>query len=240
MSETETQNVAEKPAEAQVQTANIEQKVESPVEVQEHNWKKFREQREIERKQAEEYQRRAQEKEAEAQALKSAMESLLNKNQQPQFNNDFIEEESEDQRIQKKVDAALAKERQRLEQERIKREQDEAPERLKRACPDFDRVVNTSNLDYLEFHYPEVANAFKRVPDSVEKWQDIYNVVKKFVPQGDMKKEQQKLDQNAMKPKSMGAPSTLQGGTPKGAPMLTEQQRAANWARMQKTIRGLS
>jgi hypothetical protein len=244
MSEIENQNVVEKPVQAQAETQKVETKVEntspSSVEVQEQNWKKFREQREIERKQNEELQRRASEKEAEAQAMKAAMESLLNKNQPQQHYTGFDEEESEDQRIQKKVDAALAKERQRYEQERIEREKADAPNKIKSACPDFDKVVNTNNLDYLEFHYPEVANAFKRVPESVEKWQDIYHAVKRFVPQNNQKKEDQRLANNLSKPQSINTSNTLQGSTSKGAPIITEQQRAANWERMQRVIKGLS
>lgn len=235
----ETQNIVEKPVEAQVKPEVKAETPPSQSEIQEQNWKNFREKREIERKQNEELARRATEKEAEAQALKSAMEALLNKNQ-PQHNTGFEEEETEDQRIQKKVDAALLKERARYEQERIAREQAEAPERLRKACPDFNVVCSEANIDYLEFHYPEVANAFSRVPDSVEKWQDIYRAVKRFVPQSDQKKEDKRLQQNQMKPQSINAPTTLQGSTSKGAPVLTEQQRAANWERMQKTLKGLS
>ena len=57
MSEIENQNVIEKPVQAQVETQKVETKVENTTatnaEIQDQNWKKFREQREIERKQNE-------------------------------------------------------------------------------------------------------------------------------------------------------------------------------------------
>jgi hypothetical protein len=202
---------------------------------QDKNWKQFREQREIERKQKESAEKFASQKSAEAEALKAAMDALLNK---PNHSNHQQEEDlSEDERIQKKVDAALqAKERVFEEQRRV-REQQEFPQRLVQTFSDFNQVCTTDNLDYLEYHYPEVASAFKHVPDGFDKWAAVYKAVKRFVPNTESKKEVAKAEKNFNKPQSMAVP----GSTPTGdtAPIqMDDKRRKDNWARMQKVMKG--
>ena len=83
-------------------------KVESENEI---NWKKFREAREADRRKAEELAKRAQEKEAEAIALKQALEAVLNQNNrlpQQQYQNNEYEEETEEERIEKAVNTLLS------------------------------------------------------------------------------------------------------------------------------------
>lgn len=202
------------------------------------NWRKFREAREIDRKQKIEAEKRAAEKEAEAQALKAALEAVINK-PSPSNNHQIDDgmEESEEQRIKRLIAEGIASERKKDQMEKEQREQQEFPQRLVQAYNDFDKVCNSDNLDYLEYHYPEVADAFKHLPDGFDKWSKIYKAVKRFVPNHDSKKEQSKAEKNLNKPQAMSSP----GKTPTGdtAPQyLDEKRKADNWSRMQRVMRG--
>ncbi len=237
----DVKNIA--PQEPIVQAQTIEKEPESAQEV---NWRKYREQRAIERKQKEEAEKRATEKAAEAEALKAAMEALLNKQtpqQSQQYRNTYESSESEiseDEKIEKKVEAALQKRLHHEEQLRLQREQQEYPTRLTQTYQDFNAVCNTENLDYLDFHYPEITAAYKHMPDGFDKWSSVYKAVKRFVPNTDTKKDLLKMEKNMQKPHS---PSSIGTATPTGtgAPhIITEEKRAANWARMEKARKGLS
>lgn|SRR5574338_705192 len=219
-----------------------EAKQEAPQQetIEQINWKKFRQDREIERKQKEEALKRAAEKEAEAQALKAAMEAILNKpqpQQTPQQNPYYQEDLTEDQRIEAKVAAALAAKEQQLEAERKRREAQELPQKLASTFTDFNTVCSTENLDYLEYHYPEVALAFRHAPDGYDKWAAVYKAVKRFVPVPDSRKDQAKAEKNFNKPQSMSVPGVTQVGDT--APIqLDDKRRADNWARMQAVMKG--
>lgn len=210
-----------------------------PDETQEQiNWRKFREAREVERKQKVEAEKRATEKEAEAAALKAALEAIVNR---PSPSNNYQtndeSEETEEQRIKRLVAETVAAERKKDQIEREKQDHAEFPQRLTKTYNDFDKVCTSDNLDYLEYHYPEVANAFKRLPDGYEKWSDIYHAVKRFVPNTDSKKEQAKADKNFSKPQAMSIPGKTQVGDT--APQsLDDKRKSDNWNRMQKVMRG--
>ncbi len=202
------------------------------------NWKKFREAREIERKQKEAAEKRANEKEAEAHALKAAMDAILNK---PSNNHQTMasqeEDLSEDERIQRKVEIAIADRERKNEESRLKREQSEFPQRLNSTYSDFNQVCNADNLDYLEYHYPEVANAFSKMPDGYDKWATIYKAVKRFVPNPDSKKDQAKAEKNFNKPQAMSIAGKTQVGDT--APRsLDDKRRQDNWNRMQRVMKG--
>lgn len=211
----------------------VEQNVAVPEEdPQQINWKKFRETREIERKQREEAEKRASEKEAEAQALKAAMESLLSK---PAVSQD--DPEDEDSRIQKKIDAIMSKREVQMQEQLQRREQQEFPAKLKSAYSDFDHICTTENLDYLEYHYPEVAAGFKHMPDGFDKWANIYKAVKRFIPNADAVKDKGRIEKNASKPQSMSVSGVTQTGD--NAPIqLDDKRRADNWQRMQRVMKG--
>ncbi len=205
------------------------------------NWKKFKEARAQERKQAEEMAKRAEQKEAEAMALKAALEAALNKPQhqqyqQPQYGQ---EEESEDVRIQKKVDMALAERDKAHQAERAKREQEEYPQRLTQAYSDFNQVCHETNLDYLDYHYPEVSQAFQHMPEGFAKWSAIYKAVKRFVPNVDNRKDQVRAESNLKKPQSISSGTISPQGTAIGSLKLDEQRKAENWARMQRAMKGI-
>ncbi len=237
MSEEQVENVK---VEQQTQNVDIQnQPIESSVaqdktDQQEVNWKKFREAREQDRKHREEAERRATQKEAEAMALKNAMDALLNK---PSQQNVQYDEDDEEIRIQKKVEAALSAREKQYEEERRKREKAEMPAKLKQACPDFERVCTTENLDYLEFHHPEIASAFNYMPDGVEKWSAVYKSIKKFVPNTSPDSNRARIEKNLSKPQAMATSGVAQTGDV--APMqVDERKKADNWARMQRVMKG--
>lgn len=234
MEQTEVKAVEVKEPVQVQNTATIEnQQVENP---QERNWKAFREQRDLERKQKEAAEKMALQKAQEAEALRAAMDALLNKpTHQPQSSD---EELSEDDKINRKVELALAAKEKQYEEQRRQREQQEFPQKLTQTFPDFERICTTENLDYLEYHYPEVASAFKFAPDGFDKWASVYKAVKRFVPNPESLKEQSKAEKNLSKPQSMAAPGvTSTGDTPPH--QIDDRKRADNWKRMQRVMKGL-
>jgi hypothetical protein len=217
-------------------TQNVAQ-AQAPAETQEQiNWRKFREVRATERQVAEENAKLAAKSQAEATALKTAMEALLDK-KHPQQQQQSTEEMTEDQRIEMKIEQRMHAKEREYQQQRMEREKAEVPQRLQNTYKDFNNVCTKENLDYMEYHYPEVAAAFGMQEDSFDKWNNIYKAVKRFVPNTDSSKDAAKAERNFNKPQSMAVP----GSTPTGdsAPQkLDDKRRADNWARMQRTIKG--
>jgi hypothetical protein len=231
--------VIEKKEPEQQAAAPVEQTIakQEPETQEQINWKRFREARDQERKQKEAAEKLASQKAAEAEALKAALDALVNKNQPTTHSQEYQEEETEDQKIEKKIAAALAEREKRYEEERRRRDQETFPQRLVENYRDFNQVCNTENLDYLEYHYPEVAAPFKLLPDGYDKWAAVYQAVKKFVPNTNSKKDQVKAEKNFTKPQSMSVGgSTATGDNP--PIMLDDKRRSDNWARMQKIMKG--
>lgn len=206
------------------------------------NWKVFREQREADRKAKEVSDRMAQQKAEEAAALRAALEAITNKpnNSHQAYQSSEDTQETEEARIDRRV-REIIKEREGVyETERQQREIQETPTRLKSAYNDFDKVCTAENLDYLEYHYPEVAMPFRYVPEGFDKWAAIYKAVKKFVPNTDSLKDASKADRNLAKPGSISATGNTHGGNAMPAARLDEARKSANWQRMQKSLKGLS
>ena len=86
-----------------------------------------------------------------------------------------------------------------------------------------------------------MSRPLQRLPDDYDKWADIYHAVKKFVPNhSGAKREAQRAEQNQLKPKSMSSTTITPPGEPsRESWQEIEQRRAANYARMQKLIKGL-
>ena len=234
------QVVQVQPQNGQVQVAKVSEEASPPIKSEENqaNWKNFRERRELERKAREDAERRAAEKAAEAEALKQAMEALVNK-KGPSIASDEHEETDED-RIERKVQAALRKERELMQREMQEREAQEAPKRILQMHPDFNQVVTTENCDYIDYHYPELAAPFRHMPDGIEKWDAMYKTIKRFIPNADSRKDAARAEKNLSKP---GSASTTSAAQTSGAPSphsLTEERRKANWERMQRQLKGLS
>lgn len=220
----------------QISTAESDTPFSAEENINQINWRKFRQEREKERKAKEDSDRRANEKEREATALKAAMETLLNKNQQaPQRYEE--EDETEEQRIEKKVNAVLERRERANEEDRRKREVADLPVMLTKTYSDFNTVCTEENLDYLEYHYPEVVAGYKNQPDSFDKWQNIYKAAKRFIPNTDSKKEQAKIEKNLSKPQSMSVPGSTQTGD-HSPTQLSDKRRADNWNRMQRVLKG--
>jgi len=231
-------------------TDNEQPKVEEKVEItqennsispeNEINWKKFREDRAAERKAREEADTRARKSAEEANALKAAMEALVNKknNYTNDIRDDDDREESEDERIQKKIDNALAQERKKQDQLAREREAQELPQRLKQMYSDFDNVVSQENIDRFEFDYPEIAKAFEAMPNSIDKWNGVYKAIKKFSYNPNNSTDQKKAEKNFVKPQSMSVGGSTQTGD--HAPqMLDSKKRSDNWNRMQRVMKGV-
>jgi hypothetical protein len=199
------------------------------------NWRKYREQREVERKQRQEAEQRAEKSRKEAEALKAAMDAILNK---PNSQENTYQDDDEDKRIERKIQDAIEKDRQRAREEAIKHEQATFPQRLTSTYKDFNNVCNSENLDYLDFHYPEIVAGYKHMPEGYDKWSAIYQAVKKFVPFGEKKEDAARINRNMQKPQA--ATASLTDTKPETLGWkLTEERRKANWARMQADMKGM-
>jgi uncharacterized membrane protein YqiK len=216
------------------QTAEPAQ-AENPQEI---NWRQFRENREKERKEREELERDRARKAEENAALKAALEVLANKPSN-HSNNSEQPEETEEQRIRRQVKEMIDAQEKERERERLRKEVEEMPMRLQQNFTDFNAVCTNENLDYLEFHFPEIAAPYKHLPDSYEKWANIYKAVKRFVPNPNSGKDQKKAEKNFNKPQSMAVPgSTMTTDTPPS--VLDDKRKESNWIRMQRRMKGLS
>ena len=207
------------------------------------DWRAFREARKKDRAEREAAEKRAAEASEKAEAMKAAMEALLARNAPQQQSNtgwNNQEEETEDQRIDKRVAMALAAKEQ--ENQRLKQEQErqEYPQKLQQNYPDLNQVLSQENLDYLDYHFPEVSRPMQRLQDGYDKWSDIYHAVKKFVPNhAGARKDAAKAESNFNKPKSMSATGMSQTESQPSSSILTQEKRDANWARMQKLLKGV-
>ncbi len=248
-----TENIQEKslnqekidtePVQAESNLQNNQQSV-APETPEDPNWKAFREARKKDRADREAAERKAAEKEAEVAALKAAMEAAFTKSppvQQQQYGYDQQQAESEDERIEKKVRAAIAAREAESEKLRAQREMQEYPNRLQRDFPDFQNVISQENRDYLDYHYPEISRPLSRLPDGYDKWHDIYHAIKKFIPNNSsVRKDSARADSNFNKPKSISSTGLTQSQETSSSNILSEERKAANWARMQKARKGLS
>lgn len=216
---------------AQDKTEKAPETTETPEQI---NWKRFREAREQDRKAREAAEREAAKKKEEIEALKAALDAVVSK---PAPQSHEPAELSEEDAIQKRIDEALAKRDKHLAEQRAIEEQRNLPNKLATTFNDFDNVCSTENLDYLEYHYPEVSAPYKHLPDTFEKWAAIYKAVKRFVPNPDSRKDTTKAEKNFNKPQSMSVGGTTKTGDT--APMaLDDKRRQDNWARMQRVLRG--
>lgn len=224
------QKLPENPAQAIPENSEPDIKTEQ----NKANWAQFRELREKERREKLEAQKIAEQRKAEADALKAAMEAILNKQSQ-QEDNVYVSED-EQQKINRLVNEAIEKKIRQHEELQKQKELQELPKRLNETYRDFDKVCNTENLDYLEYHYPEVAKGFRYMPEGIEKWSSIYQAVKKFVPFENKKQDEARIERNLQKPQA-NVPAMHDTSPATVGWKLTEEQKAANWARMRKDMK---
>ncbi len=222
-----------------------------PETAEDPNWKAFREARKKDRAEKEAAERKAAEKENEVAALKAAMDAAFSSKSSPSpqayqqyygMNQPFEQtEENEDQKIERKVNELLAKKEEVYKRQRAEEEQKEYPRRLLKDMPDFTQVCSQENLDYLDYHYPEVSRPLQRLGEGYDKWHDTYHAVKKLIPNHSRaRQEAARADMNSNKPRSMSSTGPSPGGEPvREGFQDTEARRAANWARMQRTLKGV-
>lgn len=204
------------------------------------NWAKFREDREKDRKARADAEQLAQEKSKEADALKAAMEALIDKQPQQQQQNQYgLDDEDETTRIANLVAEAIKNERIRNEAETKKKEIEELPQKLAAEMKDFTQVCSSENLDYLEFHFPEIAAPYRYMPDSYEKWSLVYNAIKKHVPYGSKGQDAKRIEQNLQRPQAHNTTISDSSPTPSSS-KLSEERKMENWRRMQNDIKSFS
>ena len=248
-------------AQQNVDTNLPQQKLETPDQIKQSapetesaedpNWKAFREARKKDRAEKEAAERKAAEKENEVTALKAAMDAAFSAKSSPSpqayqqyygMNQPFEQtEENEDQKIERKVNELLAKKEEVYKRQRAEEEQREYPRRLLKDMPDFTQVCSQENLDYLDYHYPEVLRPLQRLGEGYDKWHDIYHAVKKLIPnQVNARKDSMKADMNSQKPKSMASPApSPTGENPRESFNDAQQRRELNWQRMQRIMKGV-
>jgi hypothetical protein len=247
---TEEQEVKEEPIAAQnaivtdpVAANQIEksENVTTTETDEERNWKAFREARKKEREAREAAEKKAAEKEKEVAVLKAAMESAFKQNQTADVAyNNYYEQNVEEDTFEKKIEAVLAAREERLQREREEREKREYPQRLVKDLPDFSNICSQENLDYIDYYYPEISRPLQKLQEGYDKWSDIYHAVKKLVPNhANVKRDSQKIEQNALKPQSPQGRIINTDQKPPSSWREVEERRAANWERMQKTIKGI-
>lgn len=241
-------NLAQKKNENPDQNAKQPKEPETP---EDPNWKAFREARKKDRAEREAAERRATEKEQEVAALKAAMDAAFTKGNAPssQAYNQYYginqgneqPDESEEQRIERKVNELISKREEQYKKQQYEQEMRDYPNRLKRELPDFGHVCSQENLDYLDYHYPEVSRPLQRLNEGYDKWHDIYHAVKKLIPNhSTARKEGVRADVNSSKPRSMSSsgPSPT-GEAPRPTWQEAEAKKAENWARMQRLLKGV-
>lgn len=222
-----------------------------PENAEDPNWKAFREARKKDRAEKEAAERRAAEKEQEVAALKAAMDAAFSAKSAPSpqayqqyygMNQGYDQsEETEEQKIERKVNELLSKKEEQYRKQQAEEEQRSYPNRLMKDFPDFGQVCSQENLDYLDFHYPEISRPLQRLGEGYDKWHDTYHAVKKLIPNhSNARKEAAKAEVNNMKPRSISST----GPSPTGEKVRegwqdTEARRAENWARMQRTMKGV-
>ena len=242
------QNLSQKKIENQDQNKQDSKEQDPP---EDPNWRAFREARKKDREEKDAAERRASEKDKEVAALKAAMEAAFTKGSAPSasayqqyygMNQGYDQtEENEEQKIERKVNELLAKKEEQYKRQRIEEEQREYPKRLMKDFPDFGQICSQENLDYLDFHYPEISRPLQRLGEGYDKWHDTYYAVKKLIPNhSTAKKEAARADINSNKPRSISS----SGPSPTGEKVNEgwqdiEARRAANWARMEKIRKGV-
>ena len=233
----------EQPQAQQTQVTPAQNNTQTEEEKQPKNskeWDAFKSARAAERQQAEINAKEKGKAQAEAAALKAALDAVLNKPQPQQYEQQEQREESEDERIEKRVAEALQRQQKIYEDQRKEKERTEYPDKLAKDFKDFSEVCSTENLDYMDYHYPEISGAFSYMPEGYVKWASVYKAVKRLIPNPTSSKDSKKAEHNMMKPQSMSAagPTNTNSGAP--AFKLDAERKAANWQRMEKIRMGLS
>lgn len=222
----------EKEPEAKSQTPLAEEK-ENDVE---KNWEKFRQKREEERKRLQEEEKGRKKAEKEAKLLREALQAQIHKT--PEKEKEETDPWDVDAEYIRKDDFGKLVSKY-VEEEKKKKEQEELPTLLKTQMPDFDEVCTQENADYLEYHHPEIAEGIKYMPDGIKKWSVVYRAIKKYIPNAkNISQDKKRLEENSHKPQSASSGGVAQMGHNKTLGAMSDDQKKANWERMQQIMRG--
>lgn len=216
------------------------------------NWRKFREQREKERVEREKAEQRARQKEEETEALRQVLETMmtskessLTQKEQQDIISDLIDDDiptGKDikgfitKQVPDLINSIIEQREAKREEERRKKEVDEMPVKLRTAHRDFDNIVSQENLDYLDYHHPEIAKALSYMPNSFEKWSSVYSAVRKLVPNTG-ERDLKRMEQNAIKPQHAAAVASPPPNERGYGRSLTEQEKKENYERLRKLAR---
>jgi len=246
-------------AASQVEAAPEGQQADaSPVEESQEqiNWRKFREERERERKEKAEAERRAAQKEEEARALQEALDRAmqhkgapLSQAEQEQIVADLADDDIPMGRdikgyfariVEDTVEKRLADREKARKEEEARRAQQELPTKLRQTHSDFDQVMTQENVDYLEYHHPELAQAISYMPNGYDKWTNAYKLIKKMVPNAaSAASDGRRAQQNLSKPQPGAAPTGQPSGEMAPGRRLSEAEKRANYERLMALAKGV-
>lgn len=133
------------------------------------------------------------------------------------------------------IDKVLNERDQKRQQERQQEEQRSYPQRLSRDYPDIKEVVSQENLDYLEYHYPEIAEMYGNMPDGYDKYSKLYSTMRKLIPQTN-KTAAERAKRNLSAPQATGGRSATPSRDAR-ATGLSKEQKRANYERMLREMK---
>lgn len=223
---TDNQKVSE-----EVSRPNQEEDEETPEKI---NWKKFREKRAKEKREADQARVEKEKAKQQAELLKEALKHQINKDSKEEDNNSAWNPD-EDYIKKSDLDAIL---RERIEKEREQQEAASLPSRLKSHMPDFDQVCTDENTAYLEYHHPEIAEEISDIRDPFKKWRSLHRAIKTNVPNYTQLPEvnRQKIEKNLSKPQSSASVSDL--GKSETITQITDAQKRQNWKKIMEITGG--
>ena len=242
-------------SEATEQTAAGSESGSEPTE-EEKNWKAFRDGRDSDRKAKEAAEQKASERQEQIDSMALAMAQMQagQSPTNPPISQQVTEEllgqlQTDDiptggeimQYFQKMLPEALEKHAAKSEEKRAKdRAEEDAkqmPAKIRAANRDFDEIVTKENLDYLDYHHPLIAKGLERQGHTLEKWNDVYAAVKKYVPQME-KRDVARMDHNANKPQHVSQANAGVSAESGMTRRLSESEKAANYKRLVALARG--
>lgn len=244
------EEVVKEPQEPEIKDSTPPEEQQAPVETPEEiNWRKVREAQKEKDRALEEERAKAKAQEEQMASMRQALEAALaakgapalTQSQQDQMIADLMEEDiptgGEIKKYLKQSVPNLIKsaiKEYEAEQAKARQEQEirEIPVKLVQRHTDYGEVVNNDTVAYLEYHYPHVAKALSVLPESLEKWEGVYETIKKLVPTI-AKADQGRIDNNLAKPQRGSVPSanTNETGSPR---RLSQEEKDANWKRLQQ------
>ena len=231
-----------------------QEKAEEEMTPEEINWKVVREKTKEDRIARDKEKEQSLQKDDQIEALTLAIQNMfeakdapdLTKKQQDQIIADLVDEDiptgGEVKNFLKKyvpdlIKEALTQNAEKNRIEQVARDKEEMPEKLKEMHKDFDDVVQKDNLQYLDYHFPEVSGVLNILPEGLDKWSRVYKMIKKLVPntgRGDLRR----LEKNANKPQNVAAATAPPSNEQGYGRTLSEGEKKENYKRLIELSRG--